>query len=374
MRIAFIGTTGIPPNYGGAEKCISEVATRLVNWGHDVTVYGSRRFYSNKSTSYKGVKLNYMPYFHIKWLDFPIRRILSVLHSLGRKYDIVHLWGADCAVYAFPYRFFSKTKTIISLIGPEWEQKSYPKMVRNLFRITIDLPRKNCDSIIVDSVPIYNFYRNRYGINPIYIPYGAEYDINESNDLILEKIGLESNQYLLFVGRLLPGKGVDLLIKAFKKLNQSFQENFPLVIIGGDSYSDRYSDKLKKLANNNKNIKFIGSVYNSDIHKYYQKTALFISPSFLEGTSPAILEAMGCGRCVVAAGIPMNRATIGEHGVFFKVGDFHDLSLKIATCLKNDKLREKLGVSNANRIKKHFSWDVIAKKFETAFFSTITKK
>lgn len=370
MKIAFIGTMGIPPKYGGAEKCINEVAPRLANWGHDVTVYGSKRFYLGKTSTYKGVKLHLMPYFHVKWFDFPTRRILSVLHSLGRKFDIVHLWGADCAAYSVLYRFFPKTKTIISLIGPEWEQKSYPRIVKGLFRLTIDLPRKIVDSIIVDSIPIHNFYINRYGIKPIYIPYGAKFDIDESNDPILKKFGIESNKYLLFVGRLLPGKGIDLLIEAYKKLNGPLQENYPLLIIGDDAFSGRYLKKLKKLVNNNKNIKFIGAVYSLDVHKYYQKTALFISPSFLEGTSPAILEAMGCGRCVIAADIPMNKATIGDNGVFFKAGDHHDLSLKIETCLKNDKMRKKSGLSNANRVKKHFSWDVIAKKFELAFFNT----
>lgn len=297
MRIAYLGTMGIPARYGGFETCVEEVATRLARKGHEIIVYCGYRGSKPQTKSYKGVQLIFVPCLRSKFLDFPFRAFVSTLDVLHRNVDIVHLFGSD----AWPFTFVPRImllETVLSLDGLVWNRLSYPTLVRKILRATAGFALYLPHVTIVDSKSVQDWYRKNFDKPPTYVPYGANIDLTDPDETILSKKGVGNKKYILFVGRLVQEKGVHYLVEAFGKIKTDFE----LVIVGGDPYGKEYESFLRKKANGN--TKFLGYVYGKDFQNLCKGAYLYVTPSDLEGTSPALLTAMALGKCVLVSDIP----------------------------------------------------------------------
>jgi glycosyltransferase involved in cell wall biosynthesis len=367
MRIAFLGTMGIPATYGGFETCVEELAVRFASKGHEVIVYCGYKGSKPQKRFYKGVRLIFIPCLKNKFLDFPFRAFVSTLDVLHRKVDIAHFFGSDAWSFAFVTRMMS-TKTILTLDGLVWNRSSYPVLVRKILRLTAGFALYLPDLAIVDSKSVQDWYRVNFNKAPTYVPYGANIDLTEPDETFLNKNGLRKGKYVLFVGRLVKEKGVHYLVEAFRKIKTDFQ----LVIVGGDPYGKEYEFSLRKNANSN--TKFLGYVYGKNYENLCKGAYLYVTPSDLEGTSPALLTAMALGKCVLVSDIPENIETIGDAGFSFKHGDSEDLKEKLQFLLENPAEVDKIQAKVIGRILANYDWNVIADRIDKIYLELLREK
>ena len=339
MRIAYMGTMGIPARYGGAETCVEEVAVRLAKKGHEITVYCGYRGPKPQLTSYKGVKLRYFPCLRNKFIDFPFRSGVSILDGLYRNFDVIHFHGSDAGPFALVPRLMS-AKTVVTLDGFTWNRSSYPIWVRKILRLTSIFALHIPNATIVDSRFIQKWYVTNLGKSPIYVSYGANVDLDKPDESVLQKNNLENEKYVFFAGRLVREKGVHYLVEAFSRITTDFK----LVIVGSDPYGKEYELFLRKKANNN--TVFLGYVYGKDYEDLCKGAYLYVTASDIEGTSPALLTAMALGRSVLVSDIPENLETVGNAGFTFRHGNVDDLKEKLQFLLENpsevEKIREEI--------------------------------
>jgi glycosyltransferase involved in cell wall biosynthesis len=366
MKIAYIGTMGIPARYGGFETCVEEVAARLAKKGHEITVYCGYRGNEPRIKSYKNINLTYVKCLDRKFLDFPFRGILSTFNALDHDFEIIHFYGTDAWPFALLPRIKS-SKTVLSLDGLPWKRTSYPIWVRRLLSSTARFALYFPHLTTVDSKYVQEWYRNNFGESPVYVPYGANINLSKPNEMVLEKYGLRNKRYILFVGRLVYEKGVHFLVYAFNRIKTDFN----LVIVGGDPYGKEYEGFLKRIAN--KNVKFLGYVYGDEFEHICKGAYLYVTPSMLEGTSLALLTAMALGKCALVSNIPENLETIGDAGFSFRSGDIQDLKLKLDFQLKEPNLVDQLQEKAVTRIKENYNWDIIAGELEQIYYC-LTRK
>jgi glycosyltransferase involved in cell wall biosynthesis len=362
MRIAYVGTMGIPARYGGFETCVEEVATRLARKGHEIIVYCGRRDSKPQAISYKGVQLVFVPCLKSKFLDFPFRAFVSTLDVLHRKVDIVHFYGSDAWPFTLLPRIRS-SKTVLSLDGLVWNRTSYPIWVRKILRLTAGFALRLPHVTTVDSKFVQNWYRASFRKPPTYVPYGANIDLTEVDDTVLSRKNLEKKKYILFVGRLVYEKGVHYLVEAFRKIKTDFK----LVIIGGDPYGKEYEFFLRK--NANENTRFLGYVYGKDYENLCRGAYLYVTPSELEGTSPALLTAMAMGKCVLVSDIPENLETIGDAGFSFRHGDCEDLKEKLQFLLANPEIVDRTKWKAIDHVRENYDWNKITDQMERIYSS-----
>lgn len=357
-----MGTMGIPARYGGAETCVEEIATRLAVKGHEITVYCGYRDSKPRTKPYKGVELIHVPCLRNKFMDFPFRSFVSVLDGLRRNFDIIHFHGSDAGPFALVPRILS-SKTVISLDGFTWNRSSYPILVRRILRLTSSFALILPNATIVDSKFVQGWYWKNLGMCPTYIPYGANIDLAEPDETILRKNNLRKKKYVLFAGRLVHEKGVHYLVEAFARIKTDFK----LVIIGADPYEKEYELLLRKKAS--KNTVFLGYVYGKDYEDLCKGAYLYVTPSDLEGTSPALLTAMAFGKGVLVSDIPENLETIGNAGFSFNHGDVENLMEKLQFLLANPDIVEKIGKKAVNRVRNYYNWNKIADQIEKIYVS-----
>jgi glycosyltransferase involved in cell wall biosynthesis len=259
-------------------------------------------------------------------------------------------------------------KSILSLDGLPWKRASYPTLVRKLLRLTGRLALYFPHAVIVDSITVQRWYCSNFNKSPIYIPYGANIDLSEPNLATLNRKGLRFRKYIIFVGRLVREKGVHYLVEAFGKI----KTDFDLVIIGKDPYGNEYETSLKKMAS--KNTKFLGYLYGKDYQDLCKGAYFYVTPSDLEGTSPALLTAMALGKCVLVSDISENLETIGDAGISFKHGDSENLKVRLQFLLENPNIVEKIEKKSIERIRSFYDWNVITQKTEQIYFNALSRK
>lgn len=361
MKIAYAATMGIPARYGGFETCVEEVATRLVSKGHEVTVYCAYQGSKPRAEMYRGVHLAYVPRLRRKFLDFPFRAFVSALDVMRKNFDVTHFFGSD----SWPFTLLPRTvlsKTVLSLDGYTWRRASYPLWVRQILRSTAMCALYAPNLTTVDSKSVQSWYFRQFGKSPTYLPYGATIDLTEPNERSLEARGLQKERYILFVGRLVHEKGVHHLVKAFAKMKTDLK----LAIIGSDPYKKEYELFLRKNANNN--TVFLGFVYGEDYRNICKGAYLYVTPSELEGTSPALLQAMAAGNCVLVSDIPENLETVGDAGFSFRRGDTESLRQKLEFLIANPDLVRETRLKAIARVRENYDWDKIASQLEKIYF------
>ena len=364
MRIAYLGTMGIPARYGGSETCVEEISNRLAGKGHEVIVYCGYKGSKPQSKSYKGVQLVHVPCLNNKFLDFSFRAFVSSLDVMHRDVDIAHFYGSDTWPYALLLRIMP-LKTVVSLDGLTWDRTSYPIWVRKALRLTAGFALYFSHRATVDSKFIQGWYCDSFNKLPTYVPYGANIDATDPDLTTLDKRGLRNKKYILFVGRLVNEKGVHHLVEAFRRIKTDFK----LVIIGGDPYGKEYESLLRR--NANENTMFLGYVYGEDYENLCKGAYLYVTPSELEGTSPALLTAMALGKCVLVSDIPENLETIGDAGFSFRNGDVEDLARKLRFLLENPSEVAKIERKAMERVQNYYDWNRVSDQLEKIYFTLL---
>ena len=366
MHIAILGTRGIPAHYGGFETNAEISALFLARHGHQVTVYSRQK--SARPTNWPAkLKIIYIPYLSGKYLGTLSHTFFSLCHTLINRPDILHLYNVGNGPLLILTKLF-KIKTLISIDGADWDRKKYPWPARLYIRFSAWCAVKLADVLIADSQHIVNYYWRQYRVKTTFLPYGGEILKRAPQTDIFKKYHLKPKNYCLFVSRFVPEKNIPLLIEAYKK---SFIK-YPLVIVGTNPDDREYVKKLRRLGRGEKII-FPGAIYDSNLDALYKQAYAFISASELEGTSPAILKALGTGTAVLVSDIAENRETVGSAGFYHRVYDAEDLTDKINWLAQNPKMVEIFGNKGQNRVKEHYHWPDIMKRYLELLRKTLAK-
>ena len=370
MKVAYIGQKGVPATFGGVEYHVDKLSKEMAALGHDVTVY-VRNWYTDKNLKeYEGVKLVHIPTIKSKHLDASVHIFLFSVHVLFSKFDIIHYHGIGPTFFAFIPRLFRKT-VVTTVHRLDWETEKWGKLAKSLLKageyISITIPQRT----IVVSEELTNYIKEKYDKNAIRLGHGTDFPQPKSPDIIKEKYDLNGKDYILFMGRLVPEKRVDWLIKAFQDLTEksSDAKHIKLVIAGGSSATPEYVQKLKDMSEGSSGIIFTGYVTGEEKEELLSNAQLFSLPSHLEGFPIALLEAKSYGVCCLVSDIPPHVEAIqsGVNGLLFKSDDFSDLSKKLQELLGDQEKVKELGINAREEMKNLPGWKIVVKKMENIY-------
>ena len=361
MKIAVLGTRGIPANYGGFETFAQELSVRLAERGHDVCVYGRSRYIDRELKAFRGVRLEVLPSVSSKHLDTVLHTSLSVIHSLSGKYDVILVCNAANAFLCWIPRMLGR-KTVLNVDGIERMRKKWGLAGKLFYRLGERLALVTPNRIVSDAAVIRDYYRSRYGRETCFIPYGAPAGKPEGRSM-LDSLGLHPGQYLLYVARLEPENNADLLVKAYL---DSGVESIPLVVVGDAPYAERYLSELKELAGRG-NVMMPGAIYGEGYRQLLAHCACYFQGSEVGGTHPALLEAMGAGALVVSNDTPENREVLGDSGIICSFYDQTRLSKIINEIAEGDPGYEGFGNRAMARVREVYNWERVTDQYEKLF-------
>lgn len=331
LKIAMLGHKRIPSREGGVEIVVEELSTRMVALGHDVTCYNrnghhvSGKEYDNERiNNYKGVKLKTVFTLDFKGLAAMTSSFFAALSCAFSDYDVVHFHAeGPCAMLWLP-KLFGK-KCVATIHGLDWQRAKWGAFASKYIRFGERMAVKYADEIIVLSKGVQQYFLDTYGRKTVFIPNGVTKPIIYEADLISKGFGLEKDEYILYLGRLVPEKGIQYLINAYKNV----ETDKKLVIAGGSSDTDAFAKELKELANGDNRIIFTGFVQGRMLGELYSNAYIYVLPSDLEGMPLSLLEAMSYGNCCIVSDIPECADVVEDKAIIFKKSNVHDLCNKL---------------------------------------------
>ena len=363
MKIALLGTRGVPASYSGFETCVEQLGQRLVQRGHEVTVYCRSHHITYQGTHYKGMRLVKLPTVANKYLDTIVHSFISSLHALRQNYDVGLYFIAGNSPVTWIPRLVG-TKTILNVDGLDWKREKWPALAKKYIQFAEYLATVLPNLYLTDSKVVQSYYRDRFGQAPPNIPYGSEVDILEPAET-LAQFGLEAQKYILFVGRLVPENCVHHLIDAFRTLDT----NLKCVIVGDAAYAEDYIASLKAKAQGDPHIVFTGYVFGKGYHELGANAYIFVETSGVGGTHPALVEAMAFGNCVIAHDTPENLETIGQAGVAYegRVGA-ESLGQVLRRLLTQPEMIKQYRHLAQQRAQSYYTWQAVTDAYERLFY------
>lgn len=360
MKIAMMGTRGIPANYGGFETCVEAISTRLVGRGHTVTVYNRPHHVRWTAPTYQGVRLVYLPTVANKYLDTLVHTTLAAIHASCAGADIVLIFVAANSPLTLIPRLAGR-QTVLHVDGLDWKRAKWPLLAKRYIRGAEWLGTRLPHAVITDSRVVQQYYRDTFGAHAEYIAYGADVDPAPPG-ATLARFGLAPGGYLLFVGRLVPENRVHTLIEAYAGLRTDKK----CVIVGSAPYAETYIARLNRLAG--PNVIFTGYQFGAAYRELSSHTYLFVEPSAVGGTHPALVEAMGFGNCVVAHATAENCETIGDAGFAYDGRQpVESLRALLQTLIDEPGQVAAARARSRARARSHFSWEQVTDAYEGLF-------
>lgn len=358
MRIAILGTRGIPASYGGFETFAEHLSTRLVARGHDVTVYCRAHYVSPRQLEYHGVRLEVLPTIRHKYFDTVVHAFLSAIHAVSGRYDVALICNAANAPFS-PILRFTGTPVAINVDGLEHKRKKWGWLGRRYYRLAEYLSTVLPNEMVTDAQVIQDYYQVRHNASSTMIAYGSE--VARRPDSGVRKWRVEPNRYVLYVSRLEPENNAHLVIEAFKKVRTAYR----LLIVGDAPYAESYISDLKARARGDKRIIFTGFVFGEDYRALQQNAYCYVHATEVGGTHPALLEAMGYGNCVLTLATPENIEVVGEAGVPY-IDEF-DLAEKLQRVLRDGSLVQAYRNRAQLRIRSEYDWETVVDQYERLF-------
>ena len=365
LRIVMLGHKRIPSREGGIEIVVEELSTRMVQLGHSVTCYNRKghhvsgaEFDGEVKSEYKGMKLKTVPTIEKKGLAAVTSSLFASLFAAVGSYDVVHIHAEGPAFFCWLPKLFRK-RVIVTVHGIDWQREKWKSGFGSEF---IHCGEKNAvkyaDEIIVLSKGVQEYFQKEYGRKTVFIPNGVNRPEVVDADLITKRFDLHKNEYFLFLGRLVPEKGIRYLVEAFKEVKTDKK----LVIAGGASDTDEFTQELKKLAESDRRIIFTGFVQGKTLDELYSNAYVYVLPSDLEGMPLSLLEAMSYGNCCLVSDIAECAEVVEDKAVVFKKSDVEDLREKLQECCFDGKRVEEYKENAADFICRKYVWDRVVER------------
>ena len=362
MRIGVIGIRGLPANYGGFEVTAENIVKRLAQRGHEITIY-CRGFANGKPKELEGMRLIYLPSLELPHLSTPSHTTIAAMDAFFRKFDAVFAFNVGNALQVALLRLAGK-KSVLFVDGLDWKRDKYGSFGKWFLRNCENLAAKVAGHVVVDALPAQEHYFKAHGTEAHFIPSGS--DIIEQVDKtgILDKLGLESGNFVISIGRLTPEKRQHLIAEAFKQVRTDMK----LVIVGGNPYDTEYIRKVETCVQGDDRIIYTGPIYGKEVDELYLKAAIFINASRIEGTSLSLLQAMGTGCALLVSDIPENHSAVHGELLEFETENFDDFVTKMQRIVDDKDLRQKLSQKAREIVENYYSWDAATDKFEKLLF------
>jgi glycosyltransferase involved in cell wall biosynthesis len=367
VRIAVIGTRGVPATFGGIEHHVEEIGARLAERGHDVTVFCRSNYVTNGQARHRGMRLARLPTVSSKHLDALVHSALATGRALGGRYDVVHYHAIGPGALAPVPRYGSKAKVVQTIHGLDDERAKWGAGARTFLRAAAWLSAHVPDETVVVSRSLAEQYRERYDRDTTYIPNGVSSPgTPPPGDVVRDRFGVEPGTYLLFVGRLVPEKAPDLLLRAFRGLDGDLR----LVLAGGSSFTDRYTAELTRVAAADRRVLMAGYVYGQDLAALYAHARAFVLPSFVEGLPLTLLEAASHGTPVVASAIPPHFEVLGADGPgrrLFAPGDEKALASALTLVIEGGAAERAGAATLRDAVLAEYRWDRATEATEAVY-------
>ena len=364
LNIAMLGHKHIPSREGGIEIVVEELSTRMVNAGHTVTCYNrsghhvsGKEFDGGSRKEYKGVKLKSVFTINRKGLAAMTSSFFGAICAAFGKYDVIHFNAeGPCAMLWLP-KLFGK-RCIATIHGIDWQRAKWGGFASKYIKFGEKVAAKFADEIIVLSEGVQKYFMDTYGRKTEFIPNGVNRPIIRRPQLIKEKYGLNKDEYILFLGRLVPEKGITYLIEAFKGITTDKK----LVIAGGSSDTDAFMQELRKLAEGDDRIVFTGFVQGQMLEELYSNAYVYTLPSDLEGMPLSLLEAMSYGNCCLTSDIAECAEVVEDKALVFTKADVPDLKEKLQYACDNPAAVKTLKDEASDFICQKYSWDDVVEQ------------
>lgn len=360
MKIAMIGPKRIPSREGGIDVVVGRLSGELTALGQDVTVYVRRKKGVAVPERYGDIRLKEVFTIDKKATDALVSSFLATLKGLWGKYEVLHFHALGNTCFLF-LTAFSKKKIVVTIHGIDWKRSKFSGIGNQILRFSEKMVVRYADAIITLCDNDRDYFRDTYGLETTRIPNGFERFSPVQPRQITECFGLHKEDYILFLARIVPEKGLHYLIEAYR------QAGIPqkLVIAGGSGHSEGYYKEMRSLAGEDPNILFTGFVQGELLAELYSNAYLYVLPSDIEGMPMSLLEALGYGRVCLVSDIRENRVDV-ENSYFFRKGDVQDLK---------DKLRE-ISVSRKDYVPSEAlpSWTQVAEKTLEVYRNTEKRK
>ena len=362
LRIALVGTRGVPARYSGFETCAEQLGARLVERGHHVRVYCRAHHSPYPDRLYRGIRRITLPTLRHKYLDTIVHAALSSVHALTQRFDVALYFIAGNSPVAWIPRIVG-TRTVLNVDGLDWKREKWPPVAKQYLQVAERLATRLPNACVTDSHVVQAYYRERFRENPIYIPYGSELDRRAPGET-LKRLGLIPGRYVLFVGRLVAENCVDHLVDAFPRVHTDFK----CVVVGGASYADDYIRLLHDKAKADPRIVLTGYLFGEAYQELGSNAGLFVETSGVGGTHPALVEAMAFDRCVVANDTAENLETIADAGRSYSgSGGAPALAAVLQELLDHPDVMAELGGAAGRRARQHYTWDGVTDAYERLF-------
>lgn len=380
LNIAMLGHKRIPSREGGIEVVVEELSTRFVGLGHSVTCYNRRGKHVMNGTrivqpkEYKGIRIKTVPTIDVKGLAALSSSFLASVKCALGKYNVVHYHAEGPCAFMWIPKLFGK-RCVATIHGLDWVREKWrgtfaEKYIKYGEKVAV----KKADEIIVLSKGVQDYFWETYRRETQFIPNGiTEHEVLPAK-LITEQFGLNKDDYILFLGRIVPEKGLRYLIEAYKNIATDKK----LAIAGGSSDSSEFYDEIKHLAADDERIIFTGFVEGQALVELYSNAYIYVLPSDLEGMPISLLEAMSYGNCCLVSSIPECTEVVENNAAVFGKSNVADLTEKMKWLIDNPQTVNEYKEGANDFILKKYDWNEIVEKtvalYEGNFQNTRVKE
>ena len=358
MRVAILGTRGVPASYGGFETAVEEIGRRLVKRGHEVTVYC--RNPGQKGTEYLGMHLVNAPAIRHRYAETLSHTAASTAHTIIRdRPDVVLLLNAGNAPLLKPLAW-AGIPTAIHLDGLESKREKWRGAGARYYRWAERAAVRWGQEVIADAQAIADHVRAEYGRECVVIAYGAE--VIDPGSSRLAEMGVDEQGYHLVVARLEPENHVLEAVHAYRQC----AESRPLLVVGSAPYSQWYVDQVRAATGPDERIRLAGSIYDQGLlDQLYANAVTYIHGHSVGGTNPSLLRAMGAGAPVLAYDVEFNREVTAGEALYWATPDsLRDLLDEVASGRMDDRLAV-MSDQHRQRVVQAYQWDAVTDEYES---------
>jgi glycosyltransferase involved in cell wall biosynthesis len=373
IRIAMIGVRGVPATFGGIERHVEELGARLAARGHDITVFCRSNYSGPVPGSYRGMRLTSLPTVGTKHLDAIVHSGLATMEAMAASYDILHYHAIGPGMLAVLPRYLARARVVLTVHGRDDERGKWGRGAKAVLGTASWLSARVPDATIVVGRHLERYYREAHGRRAVYVPNGVEAATPRPANGALARLGLVPGRYLLFVGRLVPEKAPDLLLRTFRRLPGDYR----LVLAGDTSFTDRFTGDLRRLAAGDPRVVLPGYVYGAELQELYSNAAAFVLPSLLEGLPLTLLEAASYGLPVVASSIPPHLEVLGSSGPgrrLHRPGDEDQLLGALGQVLADPAVERAGAAGVRDQVLRAYRWDDVTERTEAVYRSVLQRR
>jgi glycosyltransferase involved in cell wall biosynthesis len=360
LKIAMLGSRGIPHTYSGYETFLGEVGPRLVERGHEVLVYCRRSLFRERPKTYRGARLIYLPSIETKTMGTLTHTLVSMGDVLFRGVDVIFVVNVVNGFNCILPRILGKN-VAINVDGLDWKRGKWGRLGRKYFYWNAKWVGRICPrGVVTDAPEMQRIYQEEFRTPSVSIAYGANVEHSEQPELV-KQYGLEPSKYYLVASRLVPENNADLILRAFEKVTTPRL----LAIAGNANYRSAFVERLKETRD--ARVRFLGHVGNPEhVKELHCNAYAYVHGHSLGGTNPALLKALGYGNCVLALRTAFNQEVLQDHGILFE-NDISDLARKIQHVEDFPEIAAEYRNRAPERIREAYTWERITDQYEELF-------